>query len=78
MNITIYSKTGCPYCSKIKSVLEQRNIPFVYYLLDVDFTKDEFYSEFGQGSTFPQVVIDGAQIGGCTDAVKYLSENNII
>lgn len=78
MNVTIYSKNGCPYCDKIKAVLEQRNISFVNYFLDVDFTRDEFYSEFGQGSTFPQVIIDTVHIGGCSDTVKYLSENNLI
>ena len=78
MNIKIYSKYGCPYCDKIKSVLNQRNIEFNWYELDEDFTRDEFYTEFGQGTTFPQVILDGKQLGGCSDAVKYLLENNII
>lgn len=78
MNITVYSKNGCPYCDKIKSVLEQRNLPFEYKILDNDFTRDEFYSQFGDGSTFPQVVIDGTNIGGCSSSVKYMMENNLI
>lgn len=78
MNIVIYTKTGCPYCDKIKTVLEQRNIPYTSYLLDIDFTRDGFYAEFGDGSTFPQVIIDGNTIGGCSNTVKYLMENNII
>lgn len=78
MNITVYSKNGCPYCDKIKSVLEQRNLSFEYQILDVHFTRDEFYSQFGDGSTFPQVVIDGNNIGGCSSSVKYMMENNII
>lgn len=78
MNISIYTKNGCPYCDKIKSVLEQREIPYKSYNLDVDFTRDEFYAQFGTGSTFPQVVLDGNNIGGCSDSVKYLSENGLI
>jgi glutaredoxin len=78
MNITVYSRTGCPYCDKIKSVLEQRNIEYTLYELDVDFIRDEFYEKFGVGSTFPQVVLDEKNIGGCTDAVKYMVENNLI
>ena len=32
-----------------------------------------FYGQFGQGSTFPQVVLNDTQkIGGCTETVKYL------
>jgi glutaredoxin len=49
------------------------------YNLDEDFSRDEFYSEFGSGSTFPQVVLnDQEHIGGCTDTVKYLKENKVI
>lgn len=78
MNITVYSRSGCPYCDKIKSVLEQRNLQYTLYELDVDFIKDEFYDEFGVGSTFPQVILDGKKLGGCTDTVKYLVENELI
>ena len=38
----------------------------------------DFYSEFGEGSTFPQVTMDGKKLGGCTDTVKYLREERII
>jgi glutaredoxin len=44
----------------------------------VDFTKDEFYSEFGDGSTFPQVICDDKKLGGCVDTIKYLKEQNIV
>lgn len=50
----------------------------VVYKLGVDFTRDEFYAEFGQGSTFPQVIVDSQKLGGCTDTVKYLKENNMV
>lgn len=78
MNITIYSKEGCPYCDKIKTVLTQRNIGYDCQNLDEDFTRDEFYTKFGVGSTFPQVIIDDNKIGGCSDAVNYLLEKNLI
>jgi len=78
MNITVYSRSGCPYCDKIKTVLEQRSIPYTRYELDEDFTRDEFYEQFGVGSTFPQVIIDGEQRGGCSDTVRYMTENNLL
>lgn len=78
MNIIVYSRSGCPYCDKIKSVFEQRNIDYTLYELDTDFVRDEFYEEFGVGATFPQVVLDGNKLGGCTDAVKYMVENKFI
>lgn len=78
MNIAIYSKEGCPYCDKIKTVLDQRNISYKSYNLDEDFTRDEFYTKFGSGSTFPQVIIDDNNIGGCSDTVNYLIANNLV
>ena len=48
------------------------------YDLGTDFTRDEFYDQFGYGSTFPQVVVDNKNLGGCIDAVKYLREQKII
>ncbi len=78
MKFTVYSKDGCPFCSKIKAILEQRNFDHVVYELNGDFTKEEFYAEFGEGSTFPQIILDGNKLGGCVDTVKYLSDNNLI
>lgn len=78
MNFAVYSKDGCPYCEKVKKVLELTNLKFVVYNLGEDFTKEEFYSEFGEASTFPQVICNDIKLGGCTDTVKYLKEQNIV
>jgi glutaredoxin len=81
MSFTVYSKKGCPYCDKIKMVLNdlsiKRGYPVICYELGTQFTREEFYAEFGEGSTFPQVVFEQKHIGGCSDTVKYLQENNM-
>ncbi len=81
MSFTVYSKKGCPYCDKIKMVLNdlsiKRGYPVICYELGTEFTREQFYAEFGEGSTFPQVVFDKKNIGGCSDTVKYLQENNM-
>ena len=64
MNFTVYSKSGCGYCEKVISVLQLAELNFVEYKLDRDFDKEEFYSQFGEGSTFPQVSVDAYTIGG--------------
>jgi glutaredoxin len=78
MTFTIYSKDNCPYCDKVKQVLSLINSEYTVYTLGIDFTRDEYYSQFGQGCTFPQVIVDEKHIGGCTDTIKYLRENNLI
>lgn len=81
MKFVIYSKQGCPYCDKVKTVLtslsETKQYSITVYELGTDFTREQFYSEFGQGSTFPQVILDDKHIGGCVDTVNYLMENNM-
>ena len=77
MNFAVYSKESCPYCEKIKQVLDLTKTSYVVYNLNEDFDRDSFYGEFGQGSTFPQVVVDGKKLGGCVDTIKYLRENKI-
>jgi len=50
----------------------------VVYTLDEDFTREEFYSEFGEGSTFPQVICDEKKLGGSVDTIKFLKEQRIV
>ena len=78
MKFTIYSKDGCPYCTKVEQVLQLTQLQYVIYKLNEDFTREEFYSEFGEGSTFPQVIVDEKHLGGCSDTVKYLKEQNLV
>ncbi len=77
-NFAVYSKDGCPYCTKVVQVLELAELNHVVYKLDKNFDRQSFYGEFGNGSTFPQVVMNGRKLGGCTETVKYLKENNMV
>jgi glutaredoxin len=79
MKFTIYSREGCPYCSKIEQVFQLSDLEYDIYKLSENFTREQFYSKFGQGSTFPQVLLNNQEcLGGCTDTVKYLRENKLI
>lgn len=69
---TVYSKDGCPYCDKIVQFLEAAHLNHVVYKLDDHFTREQFYKEFGEGSTFPQVLMDDQLLGGCADTVSFL------
>ena len=78
MNFAVYTKKDCPYCEKVKQVLELTDSKFVVYTLDKHFNKDAFYGEFGQGSTFPQVVCEGNRLGGSVETIKFLREQKIL
>jgi glutaredoxin len=77
-NFTIYSKDGCPYCEKVQEVLKLAGLNFVTYKLGKNFDKKGFYGEFGEGATFPQVVLNGEKLGGCSNTVKYLKEKQLV
>ena len=78
MNFTVYSKDGCGYCDKVKKILELTGISYVVYNLEEDYTREEFISEFGEGTTFPQVVVDGKKLGGSVETIKFLKEQQVV
>ena len=78
MNFQVYTRTGCPYCSKVKTVLDAKGFSYTEKKLDQDFTREQFYQQFGNGSTFPQVLMNQKKLGGCTETVRYLRENNLL
>ena len=75
---TIYSKTGCPYCDAVEKVFNMKGIEYTKYMLDKDFTREQFIEQFGR-STFPRVLNEQQElIGGAKETVSYLKENGII
>ena len=47
MNFAVYSKDGCPYCDKIKQVMDLTKLSYVVYNLNEDFDRDSFYGDLG-------------------------------
>ena len=78
MNFTVYSKDGCPYCTRIKQILDLCKFKYQEYKLDEHFDKHAFQEEFGGNATFPQILLNNKKLGGCTDTVKYLKEHNLL
>ena len=65
MEIKIYSKPNCVYCEKAKIELAKHNPTIL--MLDVDYTKEEFFNLFPYAKTFPQIIINGNKIGGYSE-----------
>ena len=75
---TIYGKTECPLCYKVKVVLEMLGKEYEYKELDKDYTEKEFKSMFPDTISVPQVVLDGKTLGNANETLKYLKEHRII
>jgi len=74
--IEIYGKPQCQHCVSAKALCESRNLPFKYYQLDVDFTRDQVLEMFPGARTFPQIKVHGTKIGGFDKLPTYLEETN--
>jgi len=72
--IEVYSKENCIYCDRAKSLLRDRQIPFVEYKLDVDFTREILLEKYAEAKSFPVVVVDGFYIGGFSQLQVQLNE----
>ena len=54
-NTTIYTRPGCPYCSKIKEFYNLKGWSYREHILNENFTRDQFYKEFGSRVHLPTV-----------------------
>ena len=78
MKAIVYSRENCQWCDRVKYLLDHLKISYIEYLYEKDFTKDQFYNEFGVEATFPQVSIDNNYIGGCKETLNYLKEHQLV
>ena len=66
--IEIYTRPGCGYCTAARSLLTRKEAAFTEYDAGKDPSfRQQMYDRAGPGSTFPQIFIRGALIGGCDD-----------
>lgn len=76
MEVVVYSKLGCPFCSLLKMELKKRGFTYREHDLSDDSLRAEFYTNTGT-NTVPQVFLTneetsltqptGRRIGGWTD-----------
>ena len=72
LDVTVFSREGCPYCIRAKGLLNDANIPFEELVLNRDYKESTLRAVSGT-STVPQVFINGNYIGGSEDLEKYLA-----
>ena len=62
---------------RIIEVLGLSELNYVEYKLNIDFSKEAFYGQFGEGATFPQVVLNGDNLGGTRESIEYMKKQDI-
>ena len=60
--IEIWSKPNCVFCDKAVMLCKMKSLEFKKYMLDVDYTREDFVEKFPEARTFPQITMDGNYI----------------
>jgi len=73
LDVTVFSREGCPYCVRAKGMLHDAGIEFEELVLNRDFSESTIRAISGK-STVPQVFINGELIGGSEDLEAYFAD----
>lgn len=73
LDVTVFSREGCPYCVHTKGLLHDAGIRFQELVLNRDYTEATLRAVSGR-STVPQVFVNGNCIGGSEELEQYLDK----
>jgi glutaredoxin-like protein len=73
LDVTVFSREGCPYCVRTKGLLRDAGIRFEELVLNRDYTEATLRAVSGR-STVPQVFVNGDCIGGSEELEQYLDK----
>ncbi|CAN8233158.1 unnamed protein product [Cochlearia groenlandica] len=79
--VVVFSKTYCPYCVKIKNLLQQLGANFKLIELDNESDGSQVQSALAEWTgqrTVPNVFIGGKHIGGCDSAMNLHSSGKLV
>ena len=66
--VTIYTKSWCPYCQKAKALLGSKHVAYEEIDVGNDPEGQAAMAKRANGrSTVPQIFINGTHVGGCDD-----------
>ena len=70
-DVTVFSRSGCPFCAKAKALLREAGMEFEELKLNHDYT-DRSLRAVANATTYPQVFVDGELIGGADALEQWL------
>lgn len=72
-DVVIFTRKGCPYCSKAKQMLQAQGMEYEELTLNQEYT-DRGLRALSGTSSVPQIFIDGDLVGGSTELEAWLAE----
>lgn len=64
MNITIYTKSGCPNCVTAKNLLQSLNIEYKEIDIETGDRLANFVANYPEARQMPQIFINDQRVGG--------------
>jgi glutaredoxin 3 len=66
--VELYTKGHCPYCTRAKALLSQKDVTFTNFEIDINPGLRPGMIERANGSsTVPQIFIGETHVGGCDE-----------
>ena len=75
LDVTVFSRGGCPHCARAKGQLRDAGIAFEALELNKQYTDRSLRAVAGV-TTLPQVFINGARIGGADELSEWLASGS--
>ncbi len=81
-DVVIYTLDYCPYCMKAKIFLDEHNVE--YKEIPCEDREEEMRKELTEKyslkslATFPQIIVNGVNIGGYSDMVEKYNNKQLI
>ena len=72
LDVTVFSRAGCPHCARAKAALRDAGIDFEALELNNDYS-DRTLRAVSGATTVPQVFVNGNLIGGADELESWLS-----
>lgn len=66
-HVLVYTRDGCPYCTRAKMLLASKGVAFEERNASVDPAYRAEMMKVSGGTTFPQIFIGATHVGGCDD-----------
>lgn len=76
--VEIYTRFGCPYCTRARRLLDAKGVEYDEYELMTDPGRRAEMIQRAHGrTTVPQIFIDGRHVGGSDDLVALEREGRL-
>lgn len=75
LDVTVFTRKGCPFCAKAKGMLRDEGIEFDELQLNRDFTDRTLRAVVGSDMV-PQIFINGEYVGGSTELEAWLDQRD--